>query len=231
MSVNDELVKYYKKWANEIKVVCPEFLSAEYSNPYFVSIPEQWESSKHKIMIVGEEGYGEWGCGKAEGWTIDDIEKIQNYNLQVAKKIIEKGSDRRKFWTRFIGVSNLGYPCIWNNLDKIHHLRKGKCRLNVEEEILLHSTETKILQNEIDVLKPNFIIFFGWYYEALSRELPEICKQLYPKGKLDNSLWKNSFYNIEDNGTNYIFSYHPSWRKKPTGYEQNLLNCIKSCLI
>lgn len=225
-----ELNELYKKWLNDVEDKCPEFLSDNYSNPYFVSIPDGWVNAKHKIMIVGEEGYGKWGYGKADGWAASDIEKIQQYNYDAVTQIIERGSDRRKFWQRFIKIYNLGFPCIWNNIDKIHYLqkRKGSFKLTYEERLLLHSTEIKILKEEIEILKPDVVVFFGWYGASLAKELPAIYAMLYPDGNED--LWKNSFYKITDNNINYIFTYHPSWRRKPANYEAEVLDCVESCL-
>lgn len=77
------------------------------------------------------------------------------------------------FWCRFKKVKDFVYPCVWNNLDKIHLLRK-KCALSTDDEILLHYTKTKILQKEIEILKPTTVMFFGWHKESLKEEWHEI---------------------------------------------------------
>lgn len=227
-----ELLKLYSRWLTELTDKCPELLSDKYSNPHYVSIPKNWENAKHRVMIVGEEGYGSWGNGKGGGLTLDNIEKIQYWNNNDVEKILNSGKDKRKFWRRFIEISKLGYPCIWNNLDKIFVRGKKNCRLSVADRNLLHTLPTKILKEEIGILKPDIVIFFGWYYDSLSAELPEVCARLYPKGKKDNSLWKLKVCSIDFNGGHYIFTYHPSWhgKYKPLDYEDNVLNCIKSLI-
>lgn len=230
--MKEALKELYEQWSNEIETNCSALVEGEYSNPYYVSIPEDWETSKLRIMIVGEEGYGTWGCGKSCGWneqdppyTIKDVENIQRYNAWAIKTYTEQ--NKTAFWRRFKKIMAFGYPCIWNNLDKIHSIIKRK-RLkhkltNVEKQ-LLHSTPTKVLKREIEILKPTIVVFFGWYYESLCKELPEICKLLYPKGKEDDSLWKNTVYQINKDNITYVFTYHPSWGYRTKGYEEKVMN-------
>ena len=233
------LNKIYEEWSNELKINCSALLDSCYSNPLYIGIPQEWELAKQRIMIVGEEGYGSWGYGKAYGlkkgesaWTIHDIEKIQNYNLCAIEKYT-KG--RTAFWRRFKKIKDLGYPCIWNNLDKIHYLqkRKGlKHQLSKAEEQLLHSTKIKILQKEIEILKPTVVVFFGWYYSSLIHELPDICNKLYPQGEGDNSLWKFNVVSLNVDNITYVFTYHPAWhgKQKPVDYEDRVIKEIIKAL-
>ena len=81
-----QLSDKYKQWANEIKDNCPDFLSERYSNPYYCGISKYWfASDRPRILVVGEEGFGMYGCGKRWEdkrycYTFDDIEKIQELN-------------------------------------------------------------------------------------------------------------------------------------------------------
>lgn len=70
------LTSVYKKWLNELRSAHPYLLDEgirndaekKYSNPYYFYIPKEWATAKNRIMIIGEEGYGNWGCGKQYGW-------------------------------------------------------------------------------------------------------------------------------------------------------------------
>ena len=234
-----DLKELYEKWSDEVICNCPSLIEGAYSNPYYVSIPSNWEVSQQRIMIVGEEGNGSWGCGKSYGWTeqepaytIKSIEKIQYYNTWAVETYSKQ--NKSPFWRRFKKVMDLGYPCIWNNLDKIHSLvkRQGlKHQLNQSEEQLLHSTPTKILQKEIEITNPTIVVFFGWYYDSLHEELPEICSMLYPKGKSDDSLWKRTVYTIKKDGITYIFTYHPNWGYRTKGYEKQVMDEIETAFV
>lgn len=233
--MKNALRKLYEDWSDELIRNCPELLGEAYSNPYYIAIPYGWEEAQQRIMIVGEEGHGEWGCGKAYGWkksdpawTINDIEKIHYYN-DWALSEYTKGK-MSPFWRRFKKIKELGFPCVWNNLDKIHYREKrdDAYHLNEDERSMLHSTPTKVLQKEIEILKPTVVVFFGWYYDSLVEELPDICAELYPGGKGDDSLWKYSFYTIKKDNITYIFTYHPGWRKnKPKDYEDRVMDEVK----
>ena len=227
-----DLLDLYRRYAEELKSKCANLLTGDYSNPHCVYVPDDWAAAKNRVMIVGEEGYGAWGQGKQAGLTLSDIEKIQKANGKIVDYILAKDNDNRKFWRRFKSISDFDVPCIWNNLDKIYYMGKNRkrCCLTTTEENLLHSTNIKILKEEINILKPSIVIFFGWYNNALNIELPAIYEKLNPNGS--DRLWKNSLYKIEDNGIDYIFTYHPSWRGKykPVDYEKKVVDCVACCL-
>ena len=66
------LTSVYQKWLCELRRLHPYLLEdPKYSNPYYFYVPKEWSTAKNRIMIVGKEGYGEFGCGKQYGWTED----------------------------------------------------------------------------------------------------------------------------------------------------------------
>ena len=179
-----ELYLIYRKWCVEIGQTCPQLLGDGYSNPYFLAVPDNWRSATQRIMIVGEEGHGKWGAGKSDGWRFDDIDRIQKFNEEYMNSQIGLDDiysrNNSPFWKRFRKIADIGYPCVWNNLDKIHRLGNGKCALTDKERTLLHSTETKLLYEEIRLLSPTVVVFFGWYGLSLQAELPSLFKMVYP---------------------------------------------------
>ena len=104
---NSKLKQSYLKWINDIKLVCPEFIEKErYSNPYYISIPEGWFESSKRILVVGQEGYGTWGCGKGT-IPIDNLAVIQNFNkeyLQIQTQVEKSDKynmNNSPFWKRY----------------------------------------------------------------------------------------------------------------------------------
>ena len=83
-----QLTQVYEKWLNELRSAHSYLLEdKKYSNPYYLYVPNEWATAKNKIMIIGEEGYGNWGCGKKCGWikntpawTPDSFNDIRLYH-------------------------------------------------------------------------------------------------------------------------------------------------------
>ena len=59
-----KLRRLYEQWHEELLEKCSALLDEGYSNPHYVSIPENWGNSRNRIMLVGEEGHGKWGAVK-----------------------------------------------------------------------------------------------------------------------------------------------------------------------
>lgn len=231
---NERLVNKYREWLNEIKENAPQLLSEKYSNPYFSSIPDGWFDTKGpRIMIVGEEGFGTWGCGKGDGSiSADEIEKIQFLNYSNLKKQLGESccdTNYSSFWKRFRKIAGHGI-CCWTNIDKIHTLHNKKCALTSTERKVLHSVRTRLLHEEISLLNPTHVVFFGWYGTSLQHELPEIYSKMYPQGPNDNSVWNQTVVLIKDEGRKYIFCYHPSWGYRNAGYEDKVMEVFKTSL-
>jgi hypothetical protein len=221
-----ELLNLYKEWVKEfVNIEQGKFLDKKYSNPYYISIPDDWFEGNVRIMVVGEEGYGEWGCGKQYGWTTDDqswafndFKSIINYNrIKILKQVDEiklKAEEidlckktNSKFWERFDKLYKIA-PCVWNNFDKIHKCSNSNCQLNAYERKQLH--KNGILAKEIEILDPHFVVFFGWRSgSALKMELRDVYEKLYPQGIYDNTHWREKIDVINMGDRTYIFTYHP----------------------
>lgn len=227
---NRQLIDVYHRWLEEIKVSAPELLGKEYSNPYFSSIPQNWfEADGPRIMVVGEEGFGTYGCGKQgkqeELLNYTDIEKIQYLNYNYLRKQLKiDPTDKLNgsaFWRRFRRVAAHGI-CCWTNIDKIHVLGNKNCALTETDRNQLHSVATRVLSEEIEILDPTHIVFFGWYGTSLRHELAELYQILYPAGPKDSSVWNKNVVSIQLGGRTYIFCYHPNWGYRNKGYEDKV---------
>ena len=232
---DEKLKEIYSKWLNETD---KSFFSEDFSNPYFIKAPADWDDKKYRVMIVGEEGNGVWGAGKGDGWnpkTAEGMCHIMQFNeeyLQTQVFIRQKSNgykyNRSNFWRRIRAISDLSkdISIAWSNLDKFHHRKPSGCKLSSEERGLLHQTSIKVLAEEINILRPTHIIFFGYYFSSLQAELPQAHDELC------NLPWKNNVVSIKDNNSTLIFTYHPSWRGKyrPEGYEEKVIETIKNSL-
>ena len=199
------LFECYSKWADQLD---KSLLSNNYSNPYYVSIPDDWfDNGKIRIMIVGEEGAGNWGCGKTiwkgfndtvwECKSEEDIKRIQEYNskqtyyqLSTTQKDKWYKKNNGRFWNRIRSIKMINSDkvvIVWNNLDKIHGINEYSPCLNPADREKLHSTKIKILAEEIKILEPNIIVFCGWskrenaFKAELSSEFVPVYNKFFKK--------------------------------------------------
>lgn len=95
----------------------------------------------------------------------------------------------------------------------------------------LHQTPTAILGEEIRILEPDVVVYFGWYGISLRAELPDVFRMLYPGGLKDYSQWQDDKMKvIELNGIHHIFTYHPGWGQRVKGYEDMVLQTVTEVL-
>ncbi len=227
-TVNKELQEVYKKWWLQVNIVAPElFGDKDYSNPYYIGIPMRWYSSNVRIMIVGEQGFGYEGNGKEDGIAFKDIPKLQARNVDQFNYETENPHEgQHPFWDRARKVRDLGYPCTWTFIDKICWRRDRRSKLSDDMRNKLHSVDIRVLAEEIRILKPTHVFFFGWHGTSIKHELPEISKKLYPNGEWDDSIWENYYCFEEQDGIKFLFSYSPHspyWKDKPADYEERLM--------
>jgi len=232
---NSKLVASYLQWLAELNAHSPELLDKDYSNPYFISIPDEWfETKQPRILVVGEEGFGTWGCGKGDNSiSAAEIEKIQSLNFNYLKKQLfdlPTGEvNNSAFWRRFRKVAKYGV-CAWSNIDKIHKLGDKNCVLTRSERKQLHAVPTKILCKEIELLNPTHIIFFGWHSDSLKHELPELYAMMYPNGPSDSSVWNQTVVTLQWENRTYIFCYHPNWGYRNRGYEDKVIEALEASI-
>lgn len=232
---NEQLNILYKKWLDRIHSEKQDFFSEEYSNPYLIEVPDNWNIASIKIMFVGEEGRGSWGkeMDKKDFKPItynnkDFAEDLQKYYRSlVLNQLRQPYNDgdidykfkynRWRFWQtirKFAEKENIAI--IANNADKFWKNRMYKCALNDKERELLHSND-KILIEEIEIVKPTHIVFLGWHEVSISAFLNSNITSLGKFHKYKKE--KNILFSGKDIGFSSpptpptCFSYHPVSRE------------------
>lgn len=222
-----KLKSLYATWINEVKASFPEaFSDVNFSNPYFIGVPHEWFTSKKRVLVVFENGFGRGGNYKDKGIKYDKIGYLMRTNLfDFEQYMKEPVRNEHPYWTRFRNIKEEDVTYTYTAMDKIAVRHDTLSNLKKEDRIKLHSIPIKILAEEINILKPTLVFFFGWHESALKIELPSVYEKLYPNGEGDDSLWLDTCVNIEDNGVDYIFSYSPFapyWKNKPDNYEKTV---------
>ncbi len=234
----EQLVEIYQKWAIELENVALLDERETYSHPYYLHIPDNWFDSKYRFLIVGEEGYGE----KQFDTSITDAQAFNRDYLKRQLGLPNPGNYKRSssaFWKRIRAIADMlkgtDFAITWTNLDKIHRSGRGNCKLKQTDRIALHNTPTKILSEEIHILQPTHVIYFGWYGISLKNELTgtlsPVFWDLYPGDLGDSSQWRKKQYKyIHHDGIHHIFTYHPGWGYRQKGYEDKILSVIRKTL-
>ena len=235
---NAQLKIAYSNWLDELRNKEPNLLSDAFSNPYYACIPKGWSDSEVRILIVGEEGFGLWGRGREDGVMPDDIESIQTFCWSSLASYLNQELEyelyplayhfqyrHSPFWSRARKLFERGV-CAWTNIDLIHYRsdENGKCVLSDIDRARLHSLDSRILAETIDIMQPTHVVFSGWYGISLKHELPEVFQELYPNDLGDDSRWKKNVVTVPYKGIYYIFSYHPNWGIRQKNYEKRVLS-------
>ena len=231
---NKELAAVGERWLKEMSSIAPNLLGNKYSNPYYLALPDKWFSSKQRILIVVEDGFGFEGNGKYQEIKPNEIKKIQDFTLDWFHHYVSNADDgEHDFWYRARAVCLLGKPVAFTSLNMFSMRHAHRSKPSDADRKLMHSGNIRILKEEIDIAKPTHIFFFGWYGDSLKTELPDVHHCLYPRGDDDSSLWIDSFADFTVNGVYYLFSYNPYspyWKKKPSDYEDQILKALKAHL-
>lgn len=221
-----QLLEIYQKWEKELEAISLSDRRQAYSHPYYLHIPDNWFIFRCRILIVGEEGYGESPCDISIG-------EAQAFNRDYLKSQLglpNSANYRRSssaFWRRIRAIAALldgsGFSITWTNLDKLHRCGRGNCKLREADRIALHSTPTRILSQEIRILQPTHVIYFGWYGTSLERELPTVYEKLYPPRHEIDFMWKGGKIDpIWEGDVCHIFTYHPNWGQRIKNYTGNM---------
>lgn len=248
-----KLKEMYQRWYNDISKYAPTLLKAydashdtNYSNPYYISTPNGWETAKHKILVVGEEGHGDGGAYKADGafCNPNDYEIIQGFNYEylynqwLNEHYYNHEVNGSRFWAVFRKIKN-EIPdsiCAWSNIDKIHRLGHGSnnCALreqkrkNQERQALHGENITKVLMEEIKILQPSVVIFLGYHSFSLKHENEKLYNEV---NKFFTEPNKQCFCIEKIEGITYFVRYyHPGARNKGSDYETNFIEALQKLL-
>lgn len=104
--------QYYEEF-NKIQFSKPKNAISE---PFFVGIPDDWFSSKNRIMVVGEEGRSSWN------YEDDIISRMTKWNLVFCnEQIADSSYPNTAFWKTVKQIKALkpSTSIIWNTSTKL----------------------------------------------------------------------------------------------------------------
>jgi len=219
MNFNEKLFEIYKENINILNTNSEK--QAQVTHPFLLSIPDDC-GNKIKIMIFGQET-NDWG-----EFSDNNIEKkmdaYKNFWFDKNSKFSKVGTFQQVL-TKFQNMLEIDKTCcIWNNTIKIGK-RKDK---GIPSQELLDWQENwfDVVKQEVELLKPDFIIFFNankTYDKYIEKSLGK-----YTQSKYSDKYKKNAFSKLvfEDYKEIKVFrTYHPNYLRR-SKLENEILNLL-----
>ncbi|WP_321817078.1 MULTISPECIES: hypothetical protein [unclassified Paraburkholderia] len=182
----------------------------ELSAPFLLSVSQTYLDATVRVMFIGKETNG-W-LGKLEAFyeRRDGIEAAKaRYEDQHVRSTGNSGflQQMKRFADAFVGGDRTAI--CWNNLMKMDWPRQGRgySRTSIDHSAHLRSFSVAAVKFEIELLKPDLIIFgCGHGYDrALKAVLPDRQRvKVEPK-----ALW-----HFRSNGIECFRTFHPDARDR-----------------
>ncbi len=131
------------------------------TNPFMLKVNEEWLNAGLRVMIFGQENLT-WGGEFTEKGDAVFCEKMDEVIQLYEDKYLEGEMFNRRgpFWNMLKRIKNevskKGVALLWNNVLKIGRLKCG----NVEAINEITYNCFNVVQEEIEYLKPNILVFF-----------------------------------------------------------------------
>lgn len=211
------LEELYKKKISEFKNIVEQFPERNLMGPLLMSETNEYENSKVKLLIIGQETNG-WGYHSEK--IKQGMSDYLSFNL--GEKYISS-----PFWnvTRKIesALGNNKYSCSWTNLSKYDDDTK-RPEGEVAEKISKIDT---LLLEEIEILKPDFIIFFTSHH--FDYRIKKIFDNIEFKSIDDFTIKQCSKLNHQSLPINTFRTYHPKYLRI-SGLENKFIELIKNTI-
>jgi hypothetical protein len=153
MTIKEQLKQIYEARINDFKRIVEKFPKDNLAGPILISPNDLYLNQPKRLMIIGQQTNG-WSC------NVDDIDKqmktYEDFNLGIDYYSSPFWNITRKV-EKAIGIEE--YSCVWTNINKFD-VNCGRPYGDYETEI---SKLDSLLISEIEILKPDFCIFFTGY--------------------------------------------------------------------
>lgn len=180
-TINEQLENLYQlhweEFSNELnKIVNNNEFKIKPSNPLLLkhAAPDYYENADLRVMIFGQEN-NDW-----EDVFYNKIDKISNIyqDFYQGFKYGYRGYFKNHF-NKFLGLLEQKYPnkkisCFWNNVIKVG--KAGEKGTPPEYILELEQKYFSVLKKEIEIVKPNIILFFSGhnYDKYIKHQIPDL---------------------------------------------------------
>lgn len=222
--MNNNLMKIYEEHAKFLSLDNERLVNV--APPLLLRVSEKYEKSENRVIVFGQETQG-WGCVDTIGFgTYPDYKNIVDGNKKLCDLYegfcFSKYSSHKKspFWRAFRQISEMKMSeeyfestTIWNNLIKIDYKEASIKSLPWNEQVKCVEYSTKIILEELEVLKPKVcVLFTGPSYDGfLNMIFGDVDHQ-----PVSNDFTVRQLSTFEKNGIRFFRTYHPNYLQRNT---------------
>ena len=229
--LTDALEGHYRAFKDSARL--PRNLSRRASAPLLVHPHHRWESSKIKLLVVGQETLRwqyEPECSGAGGETIKSFSDFCRAADGVAAmrslyRIYALGRQYPKmnspFWRGFRALDAALNPevdsALWTNVFKVNVSGSVLKNCTRAEIAKLQRAQRGLLRQEVAVLKPEVVVFFTGprYDSAISAEFPDVEFRQFG-GSQEPNIPLSHLSLLRSSGLPFktVRSYHPEYLQR-----------------
>ncbi|TGU70715.1 hypothetical protein E4633_17100 [Geomonas terrae] len=204
----------------------------ELSSPFLVSVPDTYLAADLKIMYVGKETNG-WGGRNTFNDFIADLHGVEKMLQRYDHEITQEPRWNNRFFVEYKKIrkelcGNVRGSLLCNNLMKMDFKQDGKAysRNSKDHSQHLLNFSKKLFVNELELLKPDFIIF------ATSHTYDSVLKKFIPNCDTIKVIEKKALWKFRSSGAVCYRTWHPQTikynsEKTISEYYQFIINDIK----
>ncbi|WP_152859164.1 hypothetical protein [Burkholderia sp. BE17] len=222
-----KLDAYYNHCLREAQACFSRHLDV-LSAPLLLNVADDYLNADVRIMFVGKETNGWWGSLRKFYETADAVAAVRARYVEQFHR--PTGHSRFLRITKLLAHELAGAKrsaICWNNLMKMDWDRgRGFSRSSIEHSPELFELSTRMVRHEIDLLKPNVIIFGSGpaYDRAIKAVLPD---------RTTISVEPRALWHFTAGDIRCYRTYHPNARDssaaRPIGhYYADIVAAIKS---
>lgn len=223
--MNTELLRWQMQW--DKTCVNPYVTSnnpALFSKPFTYGVSKEYMTAAFKLMVIGQEAAGfsayneptDWDIPRTQQWVVDYTRR-QLWGIRAGDA--KKGkTNPSPFWDFLRKLNENGLTPSWNNIDKVY---QKKSQNNGEKVIRLTDAQRKkfneavcdgrtLLQREIEISKPDAIIFVTGPYYRVSMETALGGVSLGDKVPTPGRIWTD-ISSKAGLGIPCLWTYHPRY--------------------
>ena len=195
------------------------------TNPFWLKVPEEYATAKKRILMINQETYRWHG-----EFSSKSTNKVMQYYATFIENVLHHYKKPTPIWDKFRDLYTLalkqGIAIIPNNIGKIGYGRKTKqgeyegCNGFKKEGVNFHHWVNDVFFKEIEILKPDLILFFCGpkYDKYIDRRFEDNGLPKPKRERVLADISSRQFAQLEVPGFPPMYrTYHPGYLRRNSG--------------